>query len=374
MKSYGVSIWPTDGCNLKCVPCFFHNAPIWARNPKMMTEEVADAVVKFVNSGITESVSFFGGEPTYNWPIVEYILPRLDEHLIRGVTNKWYGSAFHMTTNGTQLTLERLQFLSWYRVHINLSFEGTKASQDEWRGGSYDVMEKKFEILTNYPSLTVLKLMSDPTTVYEDVKHIRDIGFTSVFVNQLNPFSEYTYKGYSIEDYKLLYKKMIEDLHDPGSFDILDYTKIGEMLLIDRSKHTIGCGYVNRSLGIAPDGGLYPCHQGPSMPEEFKIGDVWNGIDTKLEAKVRGVKNSPSCTRCKYKSTQCYVQMWHKHKRFGVDPSPWGSTWELARYEAIQEIDNMPYDRNEYECQKDHFDDLVEVLVDMYSPIPMEGI
>ena len=272
------------------------------------------------------------------------------------------GSVYNVTTNGTLFTPENLEDLELHNTHINMSFDGLPSTQNRWRGGSYDMALKHLDLLLEYPSLTILKLMVDPTTLYDDIEHIHSLGFSSVFINDLNAYSEYTYAEYSIEDWKKEYTRVIADFNDPPNFEVIDFRSWGEILTKTQHNKLIGCGYVFKGLGVAPDGKLYPCHQGPSLGEEFSIGDVWSGVDGKKEAIIRAVKNAPSCTRCVYRMSKCYVQMYLKHGRFGVDAPPWSREWEIAKLELVAELKGIEMP-GPHVCREDHFDNALENLL-----------
>ncbi|MHA1741822.1 MAG: radical SAM protein, partial [Candidatus Thorarchaeota archaeon] len=266
-ETFFLSIWPTNACNRRCRYCFYEDSDLWNLKRQDMTTEVADAVIDFINSGKVEGVSFFGAEPLLNWPIMKRILARAWIPVGRPRRRVW-----NVTTNDTLLDEEKLEYLDLHQVHVNLSFDGTKETQDKWRDGTYDIIRAKLPELLKYPSLHVLKTLADPTTVYKDVKHIKDLGFKSVFINLLDPFGHDTYEGYDPEEFKQQYRQVIA--LDGPDFRVADYRRWRD--LIDPKKpKKIGCGFVNRGLCVDWAGNLWPCHQGPSLPEEFIIGDIW---------------------------------------------------------------------------------------------------
>ena len=337
--SYFLSVWVTDGCNKRCAYCFYGISDLFASGfkPSYMNEKTADATIEFINSGHVEAMSFFGGEPLLNWNIIKRILNKSRLPLITkgaGIKRRPY----NITTNGTLFTEEIIEELARFNVHINLSLDGTKETQDRWRDNSYDAIMKFKDVLLEYPSLQVLKALADPSKLYEDVKHIKELGFKQLFINLMDPFGRTTYKKFNVKDFKRQYKQAIIDFNGKD-FSINDYKTWKR--LIKKDKQRIGCGYSNRGLCVDPLGDLYPCHQAPSMGKDFKIGDIWNGIDPVKEKQVRNVPNAPQCSKCKYKLTKCYVNMWNKHHRFGVDPPRWASRFGLAKIEVIEELEHL---------------------------------
>jgi len=354
-KTYFASIWPTDGCvkpngdPFRCGYCFYDQSELRTdiAPPNMMTLDTADAVVDFINSGQVNGVSFFGGEPTCNWPVIERILLTTDEMKMRKMGGKsTFGSIFSVTSNGVHMTKERLRILASRYVHIILSFDGTKETQDMWRDGSYDAVMKNLDGLVKHPSITVTKTLANPTTYYEDVKHIKELGFKYLYTNFLDPYGKITYDGYDVEDFKTQYRRVIKELHGHDGFtvgELAAWKGLQEQEMA--GKKIFGCGFTGSGLGINPEGHFYPCHQGPSLPEGFRIGNVWDGVDAEKEKLIRGAATNgypPTCSKCVYQRSKCWVNMYHKHGEFGHDPPNTGMIWERAMIELVQELTGLP--------------------------------
>lgn len=348
--SYFAGVWVTDACNKRCRYCFYGLSDIFEGGwkPTYMNTTVADAFVRFINEGNVSGMSFFGGEPLMNWPIVKRILAKSHLPLIvqgLGQMNRPY----NITTNGTLITQEIIDELRLYDVHINLSIDGTRETQNHWRDNSYDAIVKNLDLFLDYPGLQILKTLADPSTLYEDVKHIKELGFKRMFINLMNPYGDITYEGYDVEDFKRQYKRVITELHG-DSFTVSDYLSWMDLIKPGKER-TMGCGFYNRGSGIAPDGSIYPCHEGPSLrdKEKFKIGDVFKGIDMEREKIVRKVDKAPTCLKCDYRLNKCVVSMYNKYGRFGIDPPKWHTDFEVAKLQVLEE--QSGFKRGVYLCQ-----------------------
>ena len=352
LKTYALSIWVTNQCNLRCRYCFYYDRQLWNQTPSYMSEKTANKVVQFINSGKVESLSFFGAEPLLNWKIIKRILTR---SCLPYISKKKH--VYYITTNGTLLNKAILEHLEIFGVCINLSLDGSKQTHDYWRDNSYNAIIKNIDLLIDYPNIEVLKTLVDPSTLYNDIKHIKELGFKHVYINLLDPYSHITYKGYSPEEFKEQYKRVIQDFHG-NNFSIDDFEKW--KWLLNRKNPKPGCGFVYRGLAISPDGKFYPCHEAPSIPE-FCIGDVWNGIDPTKEQQIRGMVEQPQmCVECPYALNKCPVSMYNKHKRFRVPPPRWYQEFEVAKIQAICELTNQKMKvpncmkcGNIYECMKE---------------------
>ena len=319
-SAYALSIWSTDGCNLRCAYCFYDDESY--KNFRFMDEETAKATIDFIERTPIQSLSFFGGEPLLNWKIIELIL--------NGIKKKIPSS---VTTNGILLDEGKLKYLKGHNTHINLSLDGTPETQNKWRDNSYEKILSNMEHLIKYENLTILKTLVEPHKLYEDICHIRDLGFKNVFINLLDPFSSTIYKLGDLHIFKENYKKVI-NIHNKG-ININDFERWRDLI---KKGTRPGCGFTGLGLGEAPDGKLYTCHQGPSMPEEFSFGDVWSGIDKEKEHQIRKMAETPkSCMGCVYGFNKCPVTMWNHHKKFGVEAPDWYKIYEITKIMLIEE-------------------------------------
>jgi radical SAM protein with 4Fe4S-binding SPASM domain len=309
----------------------------------MMDWKIARMVSDVVNEGWITGVSFFGGEPLCNWDAIHTILACVDEQKLRVAANKQQGSVFNITTNGVHLNKERLKLLAAKYVHILLSFDGTPETQNKWRDNSYDEVMKNKELLLKYPSLSVTKTIADPMTYYEDIQHIKELGFKNVFSNYLDPYGDVNYDKYDPYEFKEIYKRTVRDFDSKDGFHMGEIRGWKNIQINNmRGSQPIGDGFTKLGLSVDPDGYYYQCHQAPTLPQAFRIGHVSTGMDKDKEQMLRAVPNAPTCSKCVYRRTQCYVNMYHKHGRFGVDPPEHGMLWERVMIEMYQEITGLP--------------------------------
>ncbi len=65
-------------------------------------------------------------------------------------------------------------------------------------------------------------------------------------------------------------------------------------------KRLAGCGSGTEYLAVTPEGDLYPCHQFVGM-DEFKMGDVWQGVtnfEKRSEFEKCNVYSKDDCASC----------------------------------------------------------------------------
>jgi uncharacterized protein len=153
----------TNQCNLSCTYCYEYSEDKIVdtengKQPKFMSEETARQSVEFMlkESGDNKvaHITFFGGETLLNFPVLQKTIAYARQ---RGAE---VGKEvdFSLTTNGTLLKPEIIEFLAENRVGVTISIDGPREVQDKFRvfhngTGSYDVVAPKIrELLTRHRS------------------------------------------------------------------------------------------------------------------------------------------------------------------------------------------------------------------------------
>ena len=297
-----VEVWVTGDCDMLCPICFAVK-----KVGGYMTVETAEQVARFIRERGYPDVQFYGGEPLQNWPIVKLLISRLANVI-----------TLNITTNGRHLTQEVRDWFHLFNVGVALSFDGSEETQDTNRAkGSYGDIVANLDWLTTHRG-HVLKTGVPAAKLHEDVKHIRDLGFRRVYINQLKPLSVPGYSDEDIQVYEEQYKRVIEELHSPPDFTVEDYEQYRD------NPTTYGCGAGRSGMTIAPSGKLYPCIDAPLLGDDYSFGDVWNGINKGREESIRkkfSVKHD-KCLTCDNNCMPCPV-MFHLHGLMERGPEEW---------------------------------------------------
>lgn len=300
-------------CNLRCKYCFADEGEYHGRKA-LMSFEVGKAALDFLvaNSKGRRNleVDFFGGEPLMNWDVVK----RLVEYgrSIEKEHDKVF--RFTLTTNGTLLNDEILEFANKEMGNIVLSIDGRKCVNDKMRPlaggqGTYDRIVPKFQKVAE--SRHQLRYFVRGTFTHnnldfsEDVKHLVELGFKQISVEPVvaSPDDWYAFKDEDIpvilEEYDKLAKYYIEKHKKGEGFNFFHFN-------IDLAggpcvaKRLSGCGSGCEYLGVTPWGDLYPCHQFVGN-EDFIMGNVFEGIkrnDIRDMFKESNVYSRPECQKC----------------------------------------------------------------------------
>ena len=300
-------------CNLACKYCFAEEGEYKGRRA-LMSYEVGKQALDFLieNSGnrVNLEVDFFGGEPLMNFDVVkrlvEYGRSREKE------ANKKF--RFTLTTNGILLNDEIMEFANKEMANVVLSIDGRKEINDRMRParngqGSYDIIMPKFKKFTEmrgdksyYVRGTFTHYNLDFS---EDVKELADNGFDQISIEPVvaDPSCDYAIKDEDIdiicEEYDKLAKYLIKRHKEGKPVNFFHF-------MIDLTggpcvyKRLSGCGSGTEYLAVTPWGDLYPCHQFVGN-EEFKVGDVFNGIerpDITDDFKLCNVYAKEKCRDC----------------------------------------------------------------------------
>ncbi|MBR1669785.1 MAG: thioether cross-link-forming SCIFF peptide maturase [Butyrivibrio sp.] len=300
-------------CNLRCRYCFADEGEYHGKRG-LMSEEVGKAALDFLveNSGNRRNleVDFFGGEPLMNWEVVKKIV----EYGRSIEKEKGKNFRFTITTNGTLLNDEILEYVNKEMGNIVLSIDGRKEVNDAMRPkrggqGCYDEIVPKF--LKVARSRHQLRYFVRGTFTHnnldfsEDVRHLADLGFKQISVEPVvaKPSDWYSLKDEDIpvlcDEYDKLAKFYIERHKEGKGFNFFHFNidlEGGPCV----AKRLSGCGSGCEYLGVTPWGELYPCHQFVGN-EDFIMGNVFDGItrpDIRERFKKSNVYSRPECEKC----------------------------------------------------------------------------
>ena len=305
-------------CNLNCSYCFASQGKYHGERA-LMSFEVGKQALDFLiaNSGTRRNleVDFFGGEPLMNWDVVKELVAyaRTQEKIY----NKNF--RFTLTTNGMLIDDDVIEFANKEMSNVVLSLDGRKEIHDLTRvdyagNGSYEQIVPKFKKLVDarggqgyYMRGTFTHANPDFT---KDVFHMADLGFTELsmepVVGATDDPAVLTAEDLEIvkEQYEILAKEMIKRKKEGRGFTFYHY-------MIDLTggpcvyKRISGCGSGTEYMAVTPWGDLYPCHQFVGE-EDYKLGDVWNGVTNNQVREEFRSCNAYSREECK----DCWAKLY----------------------------------------------------------------
>ncbi len=300
-------------CNLGCKYCFAgegeYHGPCG-----IMSLEVGKKALDYLvaNSGSRRNleVDFFGGEPLLNWDVVKELV-RYGRSIEKEHDKNF---RFTLTTNGTLLNDEIMEFVNKEMSNLVLSIDGRKEVHDRMRPyrngkGSYDEIIPKYikaaesrDQMNYYVRGTYTHFNTDFAA---DVMHLADLGFKQISVepvvapaNEAYALTEEDIPGL-LEQYDILADDMLKRRREGDPYNFFHF-------MIDLEggpcvyKRLSGCGAGCDYVSVTPWGDIYPCHQFVGQPE-FKMGSLDTGIErTDLRDQFHNcnVYSKPECRKC----------------------------------------------------------------------------
>ena len=334
----------TNQCNLSCEYCYEYGEDkivdtANGKQPKFMSEQTAresvDFMLKESGTNTVAHVTFFGGETLLNFPVLQKTIAyarQRGEELGKRVD-------FSLTTNGTLLKPDVIEFLAENNVGVTISIDGPKEVQDKFRvfhngTGSYDVVAQKIkELLKRHRSRPIgarVTLTSGTLDVKRIYQHLtEEIGFWEVGVA---PVTTAPNRGHAISDRG--YDEMLAQFRDLAH-DFLEasvqnrhhgFSNVKETLeeLHKGVSKAFPCGAGLGLLGVATDGDVALCHRFAGS-DSHKLGTVRDGIDRDAQRaflESHHIADKTDCSTC-WARPLCSGGCYHEaHTRYGDTQRP----------------------------------------------------
>ena len=276
-------------CNLQCEYCFASSGD-YNCGRKLMSKDIALKSVDYLVAASSDrrniEIDFFGGEPLMNFDIVKETVA-YGRQLEKSTNKHFY---FTMTTNGTLLNEEKIDFINEYMDNVVISIDGRRevhnaVRHDRAGGGSYEkIMPFAKELVAgrNGKSYFIRGTFTARNKDFsKDVMHLADMGFKEISVEPVvGSGSDLYFKESDIpeilKEYEDLALQYIQRLYNDRKFRFYHFN----INLYDGPclfKRVTACGAGYEYLAVSPEGDLYPCHQFVGQ-DKFVIGNVVTGI------------------------------------------------------------------------------------------------
>ncbi|WP_024833484.1 Cys-rich peptide radical SAM maturase CcpM [Ruminiclostridium josui] len=327
-----ITIQVTQACNLRCTYCPYSGKYNNRQHSnKKMSLEMAKRGIDFLweHSIACDyvNIGFYGGEPTIEFNLIkdciEYAKAKFDGKQVN----------FSITTNGTIITREIIEYFYQNDVVLMISLDGPKEIHDKNRvfpdnsGSFYKVIENVTMIKENYPDYfnkVIFNVVADPDNDYTCTSQFLSgnevIQDAIINASELNMFYRKEKMEIS-EDYFIkrgyeLFKLFLSQINRFDSEKVSPLVKprlnmlvkmYNEQLEITESlpkeyHHGGPCIPGAQRLFMSVDGTFYPCERVSEESEAAKIGHIDTGINLD---KVRTLLNIGKLTEEKCKN--CWV-------------------------------------------------------------------
>lgn len=305
----------TEQCNLRCTYCCYSGeySSNRSHNTKSMSCANIDDIFKFIGGLYPKHpfrIAFYGGEPLTHYSLIQYAIEKANILWNDEVT-------FSITTNGTLLAKDKVDWLIAHHVKLEISIDGTASYHDKCRidtagNGSYSRMYQALSYITNeYPEYipNLQLLMTLPTidvlpSIAEEwnndaiLKHIAPTHITALAPN----FA----KGVIRKEYdKLIFQYlMLLDLYEQHQDWLVLKSFFNECIAYWKDRPIVDAGDSipmstcmprNNKLFIDANKQIAVCEK---ISDHFRIGTVDEGINwTKANKDVQIYYDKRVC-RC----------------------------------------------------------------------------
>lgn len=294
----------TTACNMKCDYCY---TPPRESDP--MSFETGRAAMEMgsrMNAGSC-GIVFFGGEPLLHKNLIQRLVAhgRMKEERQEGRFH------FKLTTNGTLLDEEFLQYAVDNGILIAMSFDGIREAHDLHRryadgSGTYDsIIDRLRLLLAARPYSSILMVVNPDTACYlsESVTFLLNQGCRYLIVS-LNHKGGWTDRSFKVleREYKRLGELYIKWTGEGRKFYLSPFEVKLSSHINQHCFKAERCELGKRQISVDPQGYVYPCVQftkaGPQSG--WCIGNVYEGIDEEARQRIHDASESEKevCQGC----------------------------------------------------------------------------
>jgi len=253
-------------------------------------EQIYDFIVSVTkNSPIR--FAFYGGEPLLNLDLIEYAVKK-------GIELFGGNISFSVSTNGTTLTSNVIEWLVEKNIEIAISIDGIgefhdRCRKDAFGKGSFEKVREAVKYIKNHHHEyinNISLLMTLPS--FNDLDKIaeawaKDDVFHDLYPANIHGLSPNFTTGVKTANYEAMrdhYIRLLNKYEKNPDWNVLrvyfdeciSYWKDRPIVQCDEDVPLATCMPVNTKLYIDADKEISVCEK---MPDNIRIGDIANGID-----------------------------------------------------------------------------------------------
>jgi uncharacterized protein len=311
------------------------------QDPFEMDGRTTLGTIKFLKKNLDpknpeSKIHFFGVEPLVSFPLLRQFV-RLTER---------FGWKYGITTNAVGLNPTTIDWLLNHKFFILTSYDG------EWHDryrvlpngeGSSDVVEKN---LLNLAARDYKLHIAMSMVPGEEKNFFPSIVMTYYKFNPLmiamNKIVDNYSGSYDLDELKrqfVLLARWYKSIGGAGKrppFWLQFIRKTLETKWPRSKRQRFTCGAGHGSISVDCDGQVFPCYRLFQFPE-YRIGDVWNGIDEAKLAEWRSLDNQ-KCHGCDVMPcSTCYGENLDATRSL-TTPNPETCKFQRALMEACMEV------------------------------------
>jgi uncharacterized protein len=314
----------TQDCNLRCAYCPYSGDGRFDRthSNKAMDSDTARRAIDFLVSGSTYAesihVGFYGGEPLLNFSLIKTIAEYATERFNPKRVN------FGLTTNGTIMNSEILDFFSTYDCTINVSLDGPSHIHNKNRRFAHADVGSHANVVRTLSALSERGIPFGISAVWDLEESITEINaffsgndlYTNVNIEPVLTGRIGT--GYAISEeneYADAAETVQAMLWYVGELTSMDEQKLRraiepitniEKMLVPRDTvpdvfhHAGPCIPGSLRLLVDTAGNMYPCEKISGESTVMQIGNIDTGVDFEKISQIMniGKLTEKQCKTC----------------------------------------------------------------------------
>ncbi|MDD3043992.1 MAG: radical SAM protein [Candidatus Delongbacteria bacterium] len=311
-----ITIEITENCNLECKYCYGAFGKLKRTNSvkKEDVELCVDSIFRYPKLSSEIEINFFGGEPLLEYEKLKQFVKYIEEkkHNIK--------VQYVITTNGTLINREIVEFLKEFNFYVLLSCDGIKNCNDQNRifkngMGSFETINKNvINLIKNKIPLKILMLITPYSSKYF-ASNLKYFDYLGVKVVSSSPFyhssginispmvhsSEFTVLENQLKKYCLyIIEKITQKLDFILFVELRDFVK--EILYSNLSNDPICMATNGSGIYIDYKGNIYPCPDFKGTSNKFLVGNTKCDYEfSKINKYIKIMKNTrelPDCKNC----------------------------------------------------------------------------
>ena len=364
-----VTLQLTQNCNFRCVYCHYtcNDGGQRTHSEKRMSEEVAKKAILYLRDHSIDTpsvyVGFYGGEPLLEFPLLKEVVSFCEEQL--------KGKEIHytITSNGTLLTDEIIEFFSEHKFSLLISLDGPREIHNRSRvftggKGSFDtVIERLHHIYKKYPDYykTIsINMVLNPSDDFDEIDSLfsmypflRKINVISTLIDDIGSAEKNVFRACYLDKERyhifLKYLSFAERFPEKKCTQVfMNYAgavkqnieEISERIsFLDVCAPGGPCVPGEGRLMVTVDGDFLPCERVSEIAEPMIIGNIRDGMDMdKVYALLNVAQStSESCKNC-WAFSHCHLCAKYSEKDGALSAQMRMSYCEESRNGAMQKL------------------------------------